>query len=442
MRQRPQGEDDMSISTAPVRPEMEADEGGAVLGWYSELTGKERRTFWACFTGWALDAMDVQLYSFVIVTLTAIWSISRTDAGLAATVTLVASSIGGWLVGVLSDRYGRVRMLQISILWFSIFTFLCAFAQSFQQLLVLRGMQGFGFGGEWAAGTVLIGEIIRDRHRGKANGIVHSGWAVGWGAAAILYTTLFSLVPEAIAWRILFGVGVLPALAVFFVRRFVDEPAVFLASKKQYDGGATERPSFLEIFSPAMLRTTILASLLTVGTQGGYYAIMIWLPTYLKSVRGLSILGTGGYLAVIIVASFLGYIAGAYLTDMLGRRKNFFLFAICSTVTVLTYMFIPVSDSILLVLGAPLGFFASGIYSGIGAFFNELYPTRIRGSGIGFCFNIGRAIGALFPTLVGILSATVPLGEAIGIFTVAAYGLIIVAAALLPETKGRSLSTA
>jgi MFS family permease len=171
---------------------------------------------------------------------------------------------------------------------------------------------------------VLIGEIIRNEHRGKANGVVHSGWAVGWGAAAILYTALFSLLPEAIAWRILFGIGVLPALAVFFVRRYVDEPAVFLASKKQYESGDVARPNFLEIFSPAYLRTTVLASLLTIGTQGGYYAIMIWLPTYLKTVRGFPVLGTGGYLAVIIVASFLGYVAGAYLTDILGRRRNFF----------------------------------------------------------------------------------------------------------------------
>jgi MFS family permease len=188
------------------------------------------------------------------------------------------------------------------------------------------------------------------------------------------------------------------------------------------------------------LRTTILASLLTIGTQGGYYAIMIWLPTYLKTVRGLTVLSTGGYLAIVIVASFLGYVVSAYLTDILGRRRNFVLFAVCSVFTVMAYMFLPISDSVLFFLGAPLGFFASGIYSGIGAFFNELYPTSVRGSGIGFCFNIGRAIGALFPALVGYISAGMPLGEAIGIFTVAAYGLIILAALLLPETKGRSLA--
>jgi MFS family permease len=415
------------------------ESGGAVLGWYQELSGKERRTFWACFTGWALDAMDVQLYSLVIATISVLWSISRGDAGLLATATLLASSLGGWLVGILADRFGRVRMLQITILWFSVFTFLCAFATYYEQLFLFRSLQGFGFGGEYAAGAVLIGEIIRGEHRGKGNGIVHSGWAVGWGAAVIAYTVLFTCLPETVAWRALFAVGILPAITVFFVRRFVDEPALFVDSQRRYSSGRETRPSFLEIFAPSLLRTTILASLLTIGTQGGYYAIMIWLPTYLKTVRGLSVLSTGGYLAVVIVASFLGYVISAYLTDILGRRRNFILFSICSVLTVLAYMFLPISDSVLLFLGAPLGFFSSGIYSGIGAFFNELYPTSVRGSGIGFCFNVGRAIGALFPALVGYISATVPLGEAIGIFTVAAYGLIIVAALLLPETKGRAL---
>jgi MFS family permease len=383
--------------------------------------------------------MDVQLYSLVIATLSVLWSISRGDAGLLATATLLASSLGGWLVGVLADRFGRVRMLQITILWFSVFTFLCAFANSYEQLFLFRSLQGFGFGGEYAAGAVLIGEIIRNEHRGKGNGIVHSGWAVGWGVAVIAYTVLFTFLPETVAWRALFAIGILPAISVFFVRRFVDEPALFVDAQRRYSSGRETRPSFLEIFAPTLLRTTILASLLTIGTQGGYYAIMIWLPTYLKTVRGFSVLGTGGYLAVVIVASFFGYVVSAYLTDILGRRRNFILFSVCSVLTVLAYMFLPISDSVLLFLGAPLGFFSSGIYSGIGAFFNELYPTSVRGSGIGFCFNVGRAIGALFPALVGYISATIPLGEAIGIFTVAAYGLIIMAALLLPETKGRSL---
>ena len=166
--------------------------------------------------------MDVQLYSFVIPTLMAAWSISRADAGLLATVTLLVSAAGGWAAGILADRIGRVRTLQITILWFSFFTFLCAFTTSFEQLLVCRALQGLGFGGEWAAGAVLIGEMIRDKHRGKGGGTVHSGWAVGWGAAALLYTGFFSALPESVAWRALFAAGLLPALFVLYLRRHVE----------------------------------------------------------------------------------------------------------------------------------------------------------------------------------------------------------------------------
>jgi MFS family permease len=308
-------------------------------------------------------------------------------------------------------------------------------------LMVVRVLQGFGFGGEWAAGALLIGEIIRDKHRGKGVGVVHSGWAVGWGAAALLYTFLFSVMPSTIAWRALFAVGLLPALLVFFLRRYIDEPPIFVEMQKRYAAGL-KRVSSLEIFGSGYLRVTLLASLLVVGAQGGFYAVMIWLPTYLKTVRHLSVLNTGGYLMVVIVASFLGYVVSAYLTDYIGRKRTFYVFSVCSVLTVLAYTFMPIGDTAMLFLGFPLGFFASGIYSPIGSLLNELYPTSIRGSGIGFCFNVGRAIGALFPAFVGSLSAVIPLGQAIGVFAVGAYSLIVIAALLLPETVGRSLHSA
>jgi len=162
-----------------------------MLAWFGELNTKERRTMGACFGGWALDAFDVQMYSFVIPTVIALWGLSRGEAGLIGTVTLLISSLGGWFSGTLADRFGRVRMLQITILWYSIFTFLCAFAQNFEQLFVLRALHGFGFGGEWAAGAVLMGEVIRDKYRGRGVGIVQTGWAVGWGSlCADLYRAL------------------------------------------------------------------------------------------------------------------------------------------------------------------------------------------------------------------------------------------------------------
>ena len=424
-------------ATAP-RPAAEAP---GLTGWYQELAPREKRTFWACFGGWSLDSMDVNLYSFVIPTLIGLWGMSRGDAGLLATAALLSSALGGWVTGILADRIGRVRALQITILWFAVFTAASALTNSYGQLMAVRILQGFGFGGEWAAGALLIGEIIRDKHRGKGNGVVHSGWAVGWGAAALLYTVLFMVVPAELAWRLLFAAGLLPALLVFFLRRLVEEPPVFVEVQRRYAAGE-RRQSSLAIFGSGYLRITILASLLAIGAQGGFYAIMTWLPTYLKTVRHLSVLNTGGYLSVVIVASFLGYVISAYITDSIGRKKTFYLFSVCSVLTVLAYTFVPISDTAMLFLGFPLGFFASGIYSPIGAFLNELYPTSMRGSGVGFCFNFGRAVGALFPALVGSLSAVIPLGEAIGASAIGAYGLIVIAALLLPETVGTSLHEA
>ena len=263
--------------------------------WYAGLAPNERRTFWACFGGWALDALDVQVFSFAIPAIMATFSITNVDAGLIGTVTLLTSAFGGWFAGMLADRFGRVRTLQITVVWFAVFTFLCGFAQTYHQLLVSRALMGFGFGGEWAAGAVLMGEVTHAQHRGKAVGMVQSGWSIGWAAAAVLSTALFSTLPQDTAWRVLFWVGLTPAIIVFFVRRLVDDPPVFKAARAKLAAGSIrQRP--LEIFSPQILKTTILTCLLATGAQGGYYALFTWLPTYLKVERKLSIIGSSSYM--------------------------------------------------------------------------------------------------------------------------------------------------
>lgn len=407
--------------------------------WYAEMAPREKSAFWACTGGWILDAMDVQIYSFTIPAIIAAFHLSNADAGLIGTSTLLASAFGGWFAGAISDRFGRVRTLQITIAWFAVFTFLTGFAQNYTQLLACRALMGFGFGGEWAAAAVLVGEFIRAEHRGKAVGAMQSGWAIGWGIAAIAATVFFVIFPQETAWRALFWVGITPALLVFFIRRMVDEPKVFDETQKKLDA-AGKTANFLEIFSPSIIRTTILTCLLSIGAQGGYYAITTWLPTFLRTERKLTVLGTGGYLAVIIVGSFVGYLVSAWLSDRIGRRANFILYAVCSIVTVIVYTQLPVNDTVMLYLGFPLGFFASGIFSGMGPFLTELFPTRMRGSGQGFAYNFGRGIAALNPMFVGMLSATLPLGQSIGVFALIAYGLLIIAALLLPETKGRVLT--
>jgi MFS family permease len=362
-------------------------------------------------------------------------ALSRAQAGLLGSVTLVASAIGGWIAGALSDRFGRVRVFQWTILWFAVFTLLGGLAQTYTQLLVLRACHGLGFGGEWTAGAVLLAEAIRPAHRGKALGFVQSAWAVGWAASVVAYAGLFTWLSPALAWRVLFVAGALPALLVIRLRRRIPEPGPSRGMLPRGDG-----QGFAGIFAPALLRTTLVGALLGVGAHGGYYALMTWLPTYLKTERGLSVLGTSGYLAVIIFAFWLGCLVSAALQDRIGRRRNLAAFAVGSVATVLVYLFVPLANHPMLLLGFPLGFFAAGIPSTLGALFNELYPGGLRGTGVGFCYNFGRVASAAFPWLVGLMSESMPLGRAIGLDAATAYGLVVVAAIALPETKGRSLA--
>jgi MFS family permease len=428
----------MNKMVLPAQRHVHRNGETIMFNWYQQISGKERKTFWACFSGWALDALDVQVFSLAIPALIAAFSLSKGQAGLISGVTLVASAIGGWVAGAASDKYGRVKTLQLTILWFSLFTFLSAFAQSFNQLLVLKALQGFGFGGEWAAGAVLMAETIRAEHRGKVMGTVQSAWAVGWGGAVLLFAALFSYLPQDTAWRVMFMVGLLPALLVVYVRRSITEPEAFLQAKKLASASKVKQKNpLLGIFAPEVLRLTIIGSLLGVGAHGGYYALMTWLPTYLKTEKHLSVLGTGGYLAVIIVAFWLGCVVSAQLLDRIGRRRTVALFAMCCVITVLCYIFLPLSNTQMLLAGFPLGFFAAGIPASLGALFNELYPSGIRGTGVGFCYNFGRVASAAFPVLVGHMSDSMPLGEAIGIDAAIAYSLVVVAVLMLPETKGK-----
>jgi len=399
--------------------------------WIRQLSAPERAAFVATFGGWMLDGMDVMVYSLVLPTLLLEWHITKGQAGLLSTSTLLLSSLGGWLAGILADRVGRVRMLKLTIFWFAFFTFLSGFTQNFEQLLVVRGLQGLGFGGEWAVGAALMGETIRARFRGRAVGAVQSGWAIGWGVSVILFTILFSRLPHELAWRVMFWIGILPALLIVYIRGKVEEPEIYRNRKEQ--------ARFLDIFSRPQLRITLLAALTALGAQGGYHAVTTWLPLYLRTSRGLSTLNTGAYLFVIITGAFFGYLTAAYLTDAIGRKRTLILFAACSFLAVIFYAGFPISNHLMLVLGFPLGFFPSGSFSPMGAYFSELFPTSMRASGAGFAYNLGRGVGAVFPTLVGYVSGHTSLGTAITLFGSGAFLVMILGVLFLPETRGQQL---
>jgi MFS family permease len=411
--------------------------------WLQSTSASERRALLATYAGYGLDGFDFMIYSFIIPTLLTLWSLSKAEAGYIASGALITSAIGGWAAGVLADRFGRARILQLTVLWFAVFTFLSGFTHNFGGLFVTRAMQGFGFGGEWSVGSVLVAEIIDARHRGKATGLVQSSWSVGWAAAALAFWAVSAIVPPALAWKILFWLGILPGLLVVYIRRNVPEPAIFMQMRSQRAhtaGIPARRGVFLDIFRAPLLRTTILATLLSSGMMGAYYSITTWLPTFLANERHLSVAASTGYLLMLITGSLAGYLVSAWLTDIIGRRRGFILFAAGAMVLILLYTRLPVAGGMFLI-GFPLGFFILGIFSGMGACLAELYPSAVRGSGQGFTYSVGRGIGGLCPSLIGVLSTRFPLGDAIAGFTVAAYALVIVSAWAIPETRGRALMT-
>ncbi|MEU9984788.1 MFS transporter [Streptomyces sp. NPDC050856] len=420
--------------TPPSTPGELPDDSGA-FAWLRALGPRGRRAFGGAFGGYALDSYDFFTLPLSMVAIAAYFGLDSGRTGLLATVTLVVSALGGVLAGILADRIGRVRALMLTVITYAVFTVLCGFAPNYETLLVFRALQGLGFGGEWAVGAILVAEYASAKHRGRTLGGVQSAWAAGWALAVVVYTLVFHFLDPDTAWRVMFWTGALPALLVVYIRRHVEDAPRAARARDE----SAERGSLTAILRPGLLRTTLFATLLSTGVQGGYYTLASWIPAHLATDRGLTVVGTGGYLAFLISGAFIGYLTGGYLTDRLGRKRNIALFAVLSAVCVVAYTNIPAgADTLVLVLGFPLGFCMSAVFSGFGSFLSELYPTAVRGTGQGFTYNTGRAVGAFFPALVGFLADSWGVGGAL-VFGAAGYGIAVLALLGLPETRGREL---
>ncbi|EKM98125.1 MFS transporter [Acidocella sp. MX-AZ02] len=410
----------------------------------SYLTADERKIFYSSAGGWGLDAMDICIFSLVIPSLLAAFAIGRGNVGILATAALISSAFGGWLGGIISDRVGRLVVLRWTIAWFSIATIICGLVHGYTTFLIFRILQGFGFGGEWAVGAVLMGEIIRSELRGKVVGAVQSAYAIGWAVALLLFSSVFSLFSGPDAWRYLFVIAGLLGFPLFVMRMRMKLPADYLARMdiaRRAHQQASVSTSLWDIFRGPYFSRTAIASLMCLGIQGGGYSLTVWLPTFLQQTRHLSVLHTTGYLSVYVAGSFCGYLGAAYLSDLIGRRIKIMLFAAGALVIVVSYLSLPITNGMMMLLGFPLGFFMLGIYSGLGPLLTELYPTRLRGAGQGFCYNFGRGIGAVLPAVVGFLSLTLGLAHSIVAFSGACYVLVCLCAFLLPETTALKLET-
>lgn len=405
------------------------------LGWYSALTPKEKRTYWACFGGFTLDSMDSTIYALMMPVLMTVLALSKSDAGMLGSVSLIGSAIGGWGAGLLADRYGRVRVMQGTVLWVALFTCLAGLCSSFWEFLPVRFLQGIGYGGEAVVGAVLISEAIAPALRGRVAASVQSGYAVGYAISLTLMPVVFAWLPEDIAWRAFFAIGLLPAALIWFIRRLVPESEAFTrASQKR------QRVDLREIFGAEHRRVTVISTVLASGIFGGAYIMITWLPTYMRMVLNLPVASTSGYLAVNIVGSLLGPFIYGRISDGISRGRAFMLFLACQACVVAVYTFAPINMAVTLGLGLLLGAFQGGLASGLPVAFAELYPTRIRANGAGFCTSFGRGFGSIMPAAVGFASTDMGLPTAMGLFAITSYLIAFIAALCLPNATGADMT--
>jgi len=402
--------------------------------WVRSVTPQQWKTLAAAMLGWLLDAMDVMMYAFALTAIRAEFALSAAAAGGLASVTLLTSAIGGVGFGMLADRIGRARALVYSILIYSVFTALTATARSLPELILWRSLVGIGLGGEWAAGSVLVAETWPAEHRGKAIGLMQSGWAIGYIMAALLASAIM----PSLGWRALFAVGVLPALLAVWIRRKVAEPEIWRRAR-----GEQRRP-LNEILRAPYLRNAVAATVLTTCVLFAYWGLFTWVPAYLASPvesggAGMSIVRSSGWIIPMQVGAFLGYVLFGVLADRFGRRPVFITFVLGAAVLVPVYGRMAQQPVVLMALGPLIGFFGHGYFSLFGAMLAELFPSSIRGTAQGFCYNFGRAVSALAPFVIGTLADRHGIGSALGLtsaFFLAAGGLIL----LLPETRGEQLA--
>ena len=390
------------------------------------------RALWAAQLGWLLDAMDFLLFTFALLPIQQEFGLTSKQASLPIVIALVASAIGGIAFGRIADRIGRVRAMTISILLYSGATAGMATAQSLGQLIAWRVLVGLGMGGEWSCGSVLVAETWPAKHRAKAMGIMQSGWAIG----ALIAAATSALVLERFGWRVLFLIGAAPAVLAFIVRRTVHEPEVWLAREKT-------QTKWSEIFAPDVRKRVLLATLVASSVLVAYWGVTSWLPAFLatpvdKGGAGLTVTKSAAWLFVLQLGAFCGYVSFGWIADRIGRRPAFTLFMIGATAVVPLFAFGARSAWTLILVGPLVGYFAHGYFSLFGAMLAELFPTRIRASAQGFCYNAGRLVSALAPYAIGAAATKYGLG-----FSIAADAVFFALGAaliwLLPETKGTEL---
>ncbi len=414
--------------------------------WYAGVTSYQWLVLFVAWLGWVFDAMDATIYAIVLHP--ALHDLLDSSSGTAASaedigwyggiifsIFLIGWAIGGIAFGILADRFGRTRILIATILLYALFTGAAALAQDWWHLAVYRFLTALGIGGEWAAGASIVAETWPEEQRAKAAGILQSAWAAGFFLAA----TCNLLLKDAYGWRGLFLVGILPAFVALLVRWLVKEP-------ERWQQAPHQCAQFSAIFEGDLQRATLIGSALAFVAVFGLWGSTNWAPTLVRELpdlRGYDQAAMTQFVSYAIMAlnggALFGYLGFGPLAERFGRRPTFAFMCLGSLVMLPVTYLLPSTYAGVLMLLPILGFFNNGIFSGFPIYLPELYPTRLRATGAGFCFNAGRILASASPFLTGwLVTALGTFGRAAS--TIALIYLVgLVTLLFAPETKGKPL---
>lgn len=419
-----------------------------LLNEYDKPTRAHYEILFMSWAGWVFDFYSLILFTFLIIPISAEFGLSNVSRSYIIGASLAATAVGGVIMGVLSDRYGRRKVLQWTILTYSFGTFLCGFSNGFVWLLAFSIVTGLGVGGEWATGQTYVGETFPPAVRARYAAFMQTGAPIG----IVLASIVGGFLQPVIGWRSCFLISVLPAVLVILIRRRLPESDIWLARNRLVSEGkldrvglANERKNkFLALFGREYRKLFIQSLILALFDMSAYWFTYSWLPGYLHEQRHFPMAKSAVWMLVTQAGGLLGYISFGLVADKFGRQPAYsvYSFIMAGALVMITVMwnvaviYPPVILGFMFLVG-----FGTGMFSGYGPLFSELYPTSIRNTAMGSAFNLARGIQFLTPVVIAVIAEKYGLSGGISLAAIFAV-LTGIWIWTFPETKGKKLKIA
>ena len=390
----------------------------------------EARATLASFLGYMLDGLDTYILSLTLTAIAVTFALTSAEEGALGFIQAAGMVTGGYLFGILADRFGRVRTFTYSILIYSVFTAMTAIASNYALIALFRFLSGVGTGAEYGIGMTLMSEAFRAKWRGLGSTIVSIGWTIG----VIIATLLGLVLMPRFGWRSMYLIGILPAIVAAYYRFRLPESPLWKTRTTESD---RKKFQIKELFRKEYLRFTIVFLIIAIVAELGYWGVMIWLPSALLTEYHIHFVRTIYILLGTDAMTLLGMIIFGLLSDVVGRKVSIFIGFLGITFAVI-YFALSRTVTQVMIASYLMGFFINSYFTTFGALFSEPYPTHARATAVNFIFNTGRGFGGIAPLIIGILAPVFKISGVIGIFSV----LFIIAAISvlsIPETKGIEL---